>query len=164
MSGSDGVRILGPQDGEFAGKRGVLHDRFLINGHQTDRRFAVVEHLLPPRTLAAPLHRHHHEDEYSFVLEGTLGAQLGDEEVTAHAGYLVFKPRGQWHTFWNAGDVPARVLEIISPGGFERAFRDLDELGGELTPESVSVVGQRYSVDIDFEGTGPIAERHGLAM
>jgi hypothetical protein len=81
-----------------------------------------------------------------------------------NAGVLIFKPRGQWHTFWNAGDTPSRVLEIISPGGFEQAFRDLDELGGELTPEAVSVIGQRYSVDIDFEGIGAIVERHGLTL
>jgi mannose-6-phosphate isomerase-like protein (cupin superfamily) len=163
-SGSTNVRILGAQDGEFAGKPGVLHDRFLINAQQTDGRFALVEHLLPPRTLAAPLHRHSNENEYSFILEGRVGAFLGGEEVFGTAGVLIFKPRGEWHTFWNAGDTPARILELISPGGFEQAFRDLDELGGELTPEAVSVIGQRYAVDIDFDGTGPIAERHGLSM
>src|SRR5690606_16960251 len=113
----------------YAGKPGVLHDRFLINAHETAGRFAVVEHLLPPRALAAPLHRHHNEDEYSFILDGTVGALLGGEEVVGTTGVLIFKPRGQWHTFWNAGDTPARILEIISPGGFEQAFRDLDELG-----------------------------------
>jgi mannose-6-phosphate isomerase-like protein (cupin superfamily) len=158
------ARILGPQDGEYAGKLGVLHDRFLINTQDTGGRFAVVEHLLPPRTLAAPVHRHSNEDEYSFILEGTVGALLGEEEVYGTAGVLIFKPRGQWHTFWNAGDTPARILEIISPGGFEQAFRDLDELGGELTPEAVSVIGRRYCVDIDFEGTDPLVERHGLSM
>jgi quercetin dioxygenase-like cupin family protein len=164
LSGPGSVRIIGPMDGEYAGKPGVLHDRFLIVGGETDGRFAAVEHLLPPRALAAPLHRHHHEDEYSFVLEGSVGVLLGGEERVATAGDLVFKPRGQWHTFWNAGDTPARILELISPAGFEAAFRDLDELGGELTPEAVGIVAARYEVDVDFEGTGPIVERHGLSM
>ena len=62
---------------------------------------------MPPRALAAPLHRHMREDEYSFVLEGRMGALLGDEVVEAGPGDLVFKPRDQWHTFWNAGDEPA---------------------------------------------------------
>lgn len=163
-SGFSETRVLGPRDGEYAGTPGVLHDRFLINAHETGGRFALVEHLLPPHALAAPLHRHKNEDEYSFILEGTVGALLGEEEVVGTAGVLIFKPRGQWHTFWNAGATPALILELISPGGFEQAFRDLDELGGELTPEAVSVIGQRYSVDVDFEGTGPVAERHGLRM
>lgn len=163
-SESSNVRVLGPSEGEYAGKPGVLHDRFLINAHETVGRFAAVEHLLPPRTLAAPLHRHSNEDEYSFVIEGTVGALLGEEEVHGTAGVLIFKPRDQWHTFWNAGDSPARILELISPGGFEQAFRDLDALGGELTPEAVAVIGQRYSVDIDFERTVALAERLGLSM
>lgn len=158
------VRIIGPKGGEHAGKPGVLHDRFRINGHETNGRFAVVEHLLQSRAIAAPLRRHHHEDEHSFVLEGSVGVWLGGEERVANAGDLVFKPRGQWHTFWNAEDTPARILELISPGGFEQAFRDLDELGGELTPEAVAVIGERYSVGIEFEGTGPVVERHGLTM
>ena len=54
------------------------------------------------------------EDEHSYVLEGRMGAQLGDEVVYAEVGYLVFKPSDQWHTFWNAGDEPCRILEIIS--------------------------------------------------
>ena len=79
--------------------------------------FSLVEHPIPPRTLVAPLHRHANEDEYSYVLEGRMGAQLGDDVVYAEKGDLVFKPRGQWHTFWNAGDEPCRILEIISPEG-----------------------------------------------
>ena len=79
---------------------------------------------MPPHALAAPLHRHAHEDEYSFVLEGRMGALLGDEVVLGEVGDLVFKPRNQWHTFWNAGDEPCRILEIISPAGFEQFFAE----------------------------------------
>ena len=79
---------------------------------------------MPPRALAALLHRHSREDEYSFVLEGRVGALLGDEVVYGGPGDLIFKPRGQWHTFWNAGDDAARLLEIISPAGFERYFEE----------------------------------------
>ena len=43
-------------------------------------------------------------------------------------GDLILKPRGQWHTFWNAGDEPARLLEIISPAGFGRYFAELSEV------------------------------------
>jgi mannose-6-phosphate isomerase-like protein (cupin superfamily) len=119
---------------------------------------------MPPRTLAAPLHRHTLEDEYSYVLEGHVGALLGDEEVYAGVGDLIFKPRGQWHTFWNAGDVPARVLEIISPGGFESAFHEMHAYGEAMTPENLAEIATRYHVDVDFEGTAPVIERHGLSF
>src|SRR3954454_18198221 len=108
------VKIVGPKGGKegFLGSIGV---RFLIDGLEAGGRFSLIEHPMSARALAAPLHRHTREDEYSFVLEGRMGALLGGEVVTATAGELVFKPRGQWHTFWNAGDEPCRILEIISP-------------------------------------------------
>jgi CBS domain-containing protein len=83
-----------------------------------------------PRALGAPLHRHTREDEFSYVLEGRVGTLLGDDVVYANPGDLVCKPRGQWHAFWNAGDDPARILEIISPAGFEQFFAALMDLGG----------------------------------
>ena len=110
----------------------------MIDGQDTAGRFSLVEHPMPPRALAAPLHRHSREDEYSFVLEGRMGAQLGDEVVYAETGDLVFKPRDQWHTFWNAGDEPCRILEIISPAGFERYFEELVDMTGAKTPDTIA--------------------------
>jgi len=161
---SASARVLGPQDGETLGKAGILHDRFMVTGKESGGGFALVEHLLPPQALAAPLHRHSREDEYSYVLEGRLGALLGEEEVFGEAGDLIFKPRGQWHTFWNAGDVPARILEIISPGGFEEAFREIDAVGEAMNPEIMTEIAARYGVEADFEGTMPIIERHMLVL
>jgi hypothetical protein len=68
------------------------------------------------------------------VLEGRLGALLGDQEVVAGPGDLVFKPRGQWHTFWNPGEEPTRILELITPAGLEDLFRELGALGDDFDP------------------------------
>ena len=97
----------------------------MIDGAEAGERFSLVEHPMSPRALAAPVHRHTREDEYSYVLSGRMGALLGDDVVEAGPGDLVHKPRNQWHTFWNAGDEPCRILEIISPAGFEVFFREL---------------------------------------
>jgi mannose-6-phosphate isomerase-like protein (cupin superfamily) len=158
------ARVLGPTDGEITGAAGVLHDRFLVRGEDAGGGFALVEHLIPPGVLAAPLHRHTREDEYSYVLAGRVGAVFEGTEVFASAGDLVFKPRGEWHTFWNAGDVPLRILELIAPGGFEQAFRELAALGDALTPDGLAEIATRYGVDVDFEATGPLMERYGLTM
>ena len=158
------ARVLGPKDGDITGIPDIVHDRFMIYGHETGSSFALVEHLLPARMLAAPLHRHSREDEYSYVLRGRVGALLGEEEVYGETGDLIFKPRDQWHTFWNAGDEPARILEIISPGGFEVAFRQMDALGDGLNPDTMAEIASRYGVEVDFEGTAPIMERHGLVF
>ncbi len=134
----------------------------MIEAKDSGGGFALVEHVLGPRMLAAPLHRHTREDEYSYVLEGRVGALLGEEEVFAEAGDLIFKPRGQWHTLRNAGDAPARILEIISPGGFEQLLRELGAFDGLPDPETLAEIGARYGADVDFERTPPIVERHGL--
>ena len=92
----------------------------------------MVEHLLAPHSIAAPLHRHTKEDEFSLILEGRVWFHAAGEEYVAEIGDLVFKPRGEWHTFWNADDEPARVLEMISPGGLEEAFRTIDTAPPDL--------------------------------
>jgi len=131
---------------------------------ETGGGFSLVEHPMPPRRLAAPIHRHSREDEYSFVLEGRMGAILGEEVIHAEAGDFAFKPRDQWHTFWNAGDEPCRILEIISPGGFEHFF---DELGaitasGDFKPEQLGELGERYGLELQPESIPRLCEEHGL--
>src|SRR4028118_1105349 len=141
---SQGPRILGPSDGK-AVDLGSVGVRFMVWGEESGGGFSLVEHPIPPRTLAAPLHLHANEDEYSYVLEGRMGAQLGNEVVYAEKGHLVFKPRNQWHTFWNAGDEVCRILEIISPGGLEHVSaavaEDPESLSGEGGPARAGCSG-----------------------
>src|SRR3954471_16980338 len=88
-----------------------LANRYLIESSATDGRFALIEHTIAPRALAAPMHTHQNEDEYSFVLSGTMGAQIGDDVIEAGPGDLVVKPRGIPHAFWNPTDEETHVLE-----------------------------------------------------
>ena len=153
---TQGPRRLGPADGK-AVELGGLGARFMAWTEETGGGFSLVEHPIAPRHLCAPLHRHSLEDEYSFVLEGRMGAQLGEDVVYADAGDFVFKPRDQWHTFWNAGDEPCRILEVISPGGFERFFEEVAE-GAGSPPE----VGARYGLEFDFDSIARLCAEHGL--
>jgi mannose-6-phosphate isomerase-like protein (cupin superfamily) len=156
-------RVLGPAEGN-AGFLGSIGVRFMIDGDRTAEGFALVEHPMGPRALAAPLHRHAREDEYSFVLEGRMGALLGDDVLEAGPGDLVFKPRGEWHTFWNAGDEPCRILEIIAPAGFERFFAELVDLGGaaEADPELLGALCERYALEMDPTSVPGLVERFGV--
>jgi mannose-6-phosphate isomerase-like protein (cupin superfamily) len=160
-----GVKIVSPEDGAM-GFLGSIGARFMIDGHETGDRFSLVEHPMSPRALAAPLHIHTREDEYSFVLQGRMGALLGDEVVEAGPGDLVFKPRDQWHTFWNAGDEPCRILEIIAPAGFENFFRELSDMGGAMKadPDELTALGDRYGLTLKPETVPELAERFGLRV
>jgi len=157
------AKIVGPRDGK-AGFLGSIGVRFMIDGEEARGGFSLVEHPMSPHALAAPLHRHSREDEYSYVLEGHMGALLGEEVVTASPGDLVFKPRNQWHTFWNAGDEPARILEIISPAGFERFFRELVDLGGvaQAGPATLADLCARYGLEMALDSVPGLVERFHL--
>lgn len=153
--------IVLPGQGEFV-DFGGLGVHWKIDGERSENRFSVVHHPIASRALAAPLHYHHNEDEYSYVLSGTLGALLGDEVVTAGPGSWVHKPRGQWHTFWNAGDTPVEIIEIISPGGFENYFREVAEARGDV--EAFGRISEKYSLDMDLESVPRLCERFGLTF
>src|SRR2546423_9729951 len=157
------AEVVGPADGK-AGCLGSIGVRFMIDGAESGGGFSLVEHPMSPRALAAPLHRHHREDEYSYVLEGRMGALLGDEVLQAGPGDLVFKPRNQWHTFWNAGDEPCRILEIIAPGGFERFFGELIDIGdvANATPEELMALCDRYGLEMDPGSVPGLVERFGV--
>jgi len=152
--------------GGRTGRLGGLGIRFMVPGSDSEGGFALVEHPLEPRALAAPLHRHSREDEYSFVLRGRVGALLGDDVVYGGPGDLIYKPRGQWHTFWNASDEPASLLEIISPAGFEGYFEELVKLfpDGKPKPEVIGPIATRYGLELDPSTIAAICEKHGLTF
>ena len=127
---------------------------------------SFVEHPIAPRTLAGPSHVHQHEDEYSYVLEGEVGFEVGEDRFTARAGQLVAKPRQVWHAFWNAADEPALVLEVISPGGFERYFAELAHLIPPIRPErdleGLAELQARFGLEMDFSSIQRLSREHGL--
>ena len=158
------AQVIGPADGKQVAL-GAIGARFMIDGETSGGGFSLVEHPMSPRALGAPLHRHTYEDEYSFVLEGRVGAQLGDEVVHGTPGDLIVKPRGQWHAFWNAEDEPARLLEIISPGGFERYFERAAGLfgaGGPPDPAALEALAGEYGLEFDLASIPRLMQEHGL--
>jgi mannose-6-phosphate isomerase-like protein (cupin superfamily) len=85
-----------------------------------DAQFMLIEWSDPggatgPDRPIAGLHVHHEDDEAWYVLEGTLGFRIGDETIEAPAGSAVFAPRGTPHSYWNAGDGPARYVLVVPP-------------------------------------------------
>jgi uncharacterized cupin superfamily protein len=148
----------------ITGELGTLGARFVLDGRPSDGRFSLVEHPIVPRGLAAPVHRHSREDEFSFVLEGRWGFQLGDTVVYGGPGDLVYKPRDVWHTFWNATDAPARLLEIISPAGFEQLFVEVADLL-RAAPDDAgagAAIAARYGLKYDGDATAQVIAEHGL--
>jgi mannose-6-phosphate isomerase-like protein (cupin superfamily) len=160
---SQGPRKIGPEQGKSV-DLGSVGVRFMAWSEETGGGFSLIEHPIPPRTLVAPVHKHSREDEYSYVIEGRMGALLGDDTVYAEVGDLVFKPREQWHTFWNPDERPCRILEIISPGGFEHFFEEFArELASpDFAPPKLGELGARYGMEFEPESIGRLCAEHGL--
>jgi mannose-6-phosphate isomerase-like protein (cupin superfamily) len=157
------MTIVTPTDGESV-ELGGFGVRFMTTGEG----FSLVEHPIAPRTLAAPMHVHEREDEYSYVLEGEVGVQVGDDIRYARPGDLVIKPRGIPHAFWNRTNEPARLLEIISPAGFERYFAELVPL---LPPQreapdfgGLAALQACYGMSMDMDSVATISAREGLPL
>jgi quercetin dioxygenase-like cupin family protein len=158
--------VVGPDQGGvlIRGGFGVV---LKLSGTETAGAYSVVEHPLEPRVLAAPPHAHANEDEVSYVAEGRVGVWIDGEETIAETGSYVVKPRGIPHTFWNAGGEPARIVEVISPAGFEGYFEELGGMlagGGEPDFGRITQLAERYGLTFHPEWMERIMARHGLEL
>ena len=121
-----------------------------LRSEHTGGGFAMVEATMPPRTQGPALHMHTREDETFYILDGALKFRVGGQTLTAEAGSTVFMPRGIPHTFCNPFDEPAKVLGIITPGGFEGFFEEQLALlqsvpeGGRPDLAALEALGRKY--------------------
>jgi mannose-6-phosphate isomerase-like protein (cupin superfamily) len=163
---SDSEYVITPADRTTL-LTGPLGAVLMLGGDRTAGRLSLVEHPLQPRALGSPMHTHRNEDEYSVVLEGLVGAQIGEQTVEGGPGAVLVKPRGVPHAFWNATDRPARLLEIISPAGFEGYFAGLGEIfagQGPPDPGHLAELAERYGLDLDRDSIPRLAAAHGLLV
>lgn len=147
--------------------QGPVGADLLAGSGRTGGRAAILVHPLAPRALGSPIHTHRDEDEYSYVLEGEVGVQVGDETIRARSGDLVCKPRGVPHAFFNPTDQPARLLEVIVPGGLEDYFVRLAELFAAPAPPDLDALGElaaSFGVQVDPTSVPQLAQTHGLVL
>ena len=144
--GAPPLTVVRPGEGR-TGDLGSIGVAFKLWGEDTGGTVSIVEHPFPVGALVPP-HLHTREDEYSIVTEGEIGFRSGDREAVLGPGGYITKPRGELHTMWNAGSVPARMIEVISPAGFEHFFRELSDLTAAGAPDMAAI--------------GALAEAYGL--
>ncbi len=157
------LTVVRPGEGR-SGRLGSIGVDFKLWGAATGGALSVVEHPFPVGALVGP-HLHTREDEYSIVTEGEIGFRSGDREVVLGAGGYITKPRGELHAMWNAGSVPARMIEIISPAGFEIFFREIADLiaAGPPDPAAAVALAERYGLQFAEPDWLPdVISRYGL--
>ena len=140
--------ILQPKDGETINVLGDIM-RILVDSRTSGGKVVVFEMTTQPG-VGPPLHRHNREDEFFYVIEGSLKFWVDGNESIVAAGGSVFAPKGSVHAFKNTGKVPARAIVQCTPGGIEVPFRICHELGlkGQVNPQTVTEAMAQYGVDI----------------
>jgi quercetin dioxygenase-like cupin family protein len=140
---------------------------YKLEAAATDGRLAVLEVRIPPRTLVKP-HQHSKEDEFSLILSGSVGARIGDrthEEIGA--GSSLVKPRDIPHAMWNVTDEPARILEVVMPGGLERYFELIAPVLMEHGPDWTKryyALAEEFGLTILDDWSDELKERYGITL
>ena len=143
--------VLQPGEGKVVS---VLGDRYTYKavGEQTGGAYGLVETAVPAGSSGPPPHVHGGEDEALYVLAGEVTVLIGDRTLTAGAGSFAFVPRGMVHTFSNPGSQEAKLLVIISPAGFERAFEEMAEVApsADQPPDMdrLTAIAKKYNLEI----------------
>jgi quercetin dioxygenase-like cupin family protein len=158
--------VILPQDSS----RLQLYDvafRWGIGAEQTDGALSLLEVTIPPRTLIKP-HVHTREDEFSLVLSGTIGVRTADDTVEeVPAGSWLVKPRNVPHAMWNVTDEPARILEVVTPGGLEGYFEKIEPILREHGPEWTArydAAAEEYGLDILDEWSNELQKKYGITL
>ncbi len=130
---------------------------YLATSEDTGGRFSIVEIRTAPNG-GPPPHVHSHQDEMFYLLEGEHAFLLDDgSRHVLHPGDLCFVPRGSVHTFSNTGPTTGRLLDLHTPGGFEKFF---DEIGiphaGETVAPATPVPGPDQAI--------ALFARHGMTL
>jgi quercetin dioxygenase-like cupin family protein len=143
------LKVVQPGAGRAGGLVPGVGVIFKIDGEDSGGALSIVEHPFAVGALVPP-HIHHLEDEYSIVLEGEIGFRSNDQEVVLGPGGYIVKPRGEVHAMWNAGSSPARMIEVISPAGFERFFRELSDMTALGAPDPASIAALAVQYQLPF--------------
>jgi len=163
MATAPAAKLVEPGQGKTIMLFAVRFD-YKVTSADSGGDLAALEVTIPPRTLVKP-HNHSREDEFTVVLAGTVGARVGDEVVEAGAGASLVKPRGTPHAMWNASAEPARVLEVLSPGGLEDYFEELAPVLREHAPPATyDALAARYGLTIQNDWIEELERTYGVKL
>lgn len=144
---------------------GPIDTTVKVPATSTGDALSITEMAVSPGFMVPP-HTHADTDEWSYVLLGRVGARVGDDEFTADRGSWILKPRGVMHTFWNAGPEPARIIELLTPGRFERFFREMAALAlsDDMSDDRLDALATDYGTTMSMDWVPDLAARYGLEV
>jgi len=153
-----------------SGKHGKIGDgdiEFKLNKSQTSGLLGSTESVLLPGILGAPPHHHKGFDEICRVLEGTVTIMVGNELFEAKAGDWHLRPKGIVHSFWNAGKVPAKFIELYVPGGHEAYMSELADMfinNARPAPGALDKLATKYDIIFDWPKLKEVMDKYKVHL
>jgi quercetin dioxygenase-like cupin family protein len=135
-----------------------------LYSEETNGVISMIEQPFEPGLLLPP--HVHQNDVWLYVLEGEMHARVGEEIVKATPGCWVLKPRLVPHTMWNSGPEPARLIELYTPGGFERFFKDFGERVrlGPVDLEELNRLGAPHGIQFFDDWVSDLKEAYNVRL
>ena len=159
-------KVIRPDEARSIGLKDVVF-KYGVGADETDGRLSMLEVTIPPMTLIKP-HTHTREDEFSLVLAGPIGLRSGDDTVDeVPTGSWLVKPRSVPHAMWNVTNEPARVLEVVMPGGLERYFEEIAPVLREHGPDwtkRYNALAEEYGLTILDDWTDELKVKYGITL
>ena len=159
-------KVVRPEDAHHISLYDVTF-RYGVGSAESDGGLSMLEVTIPPKTLIKP-HMHTLEDEFTLILSGSVGACLGDDTVEEiPAGSWLVKPRSIRHAMWNVSDEPARILEVVMPGGIERYFEQIAPVLMEHGPDwtkRYNALAEQFGLDILDDWSNELQAKYGITL
>lgn len=127
---------------------GQMEIRYLVDGSKSGG-LGVFELVVPPGANVPPPHSHSHNEEFFYVVEGSIGYSVDNESRELAPGQWMSTPRGSVHAFRNTGTQTARALVVLTPDIGAQYFRDIAEVvnaGGPPDRVKLLEVMSRYGL------------------
>jgi mannose-6-phosphate isomerase-like protein (cupin superfamily) len=120
-----------------------------IRFEQTNNQFSCWERVIPPKTMGPSPHVHKDLDEVIRVLKGKVTVMVGEELFEVEEGGWHLRPHGLVHTFWNATNEPALVMEIYPNQNLEVFLEELNQHLSELKKRDIQANSEEAIKRID---------------
>jgi uncharacterized cupin superfamily protein len=129
--------------------------RLLLSNEESAGEVTIYEFLLPPKSPGSPPHTHSLEDEYFYVLSGTLDVLSNGETLRLAPGDFAALTRGHAHMFWNGSDTPTELLMTTTGSSFEEFMKSAGPRIAEAKPANAEEAGAVI---------GQLAAEHGIII
>ena len=121
-----------------------------ISSRDTGGAFTVMAGLVPAMG-GPPLHRHLHQDEWFYIVDGEFLFEADGKKIHAGPGDTVFLPHGTSHTLQNVGNQAGHTVVTVVPGGLDLFFEEASTAmsdGAKPDPAAMEKLFKKYGLEL----------------